>query len=206
MFRTARRSRLTAAAATAVAAVALIPAGASAATTSFGSSLNHEPANAGQTCTDLGLLAPKCTHVASYYPGTSGKAHAPRSGRIVKIKVRAQSAMTFKLKVAKVKNVSANHRSAKAKIAYVGPTIHVAGPTQQQLDDGIYPVETFKVNVKVKKGQELAMDTTANTAGYCADGSPYQTVFSPILTLGQNFRTNQTTDDCQMLVKAIVKS
>jgi hypothetical protein len=128
MFRTTRRTALVLAT-SAVAAAALAPAGAQAATSSFGSSLNHEPANAGQTCTDLGLLAPKCTHVASYYPGTSGKARAAKSGRIVKIKVRAQSAMTFKLKVAKVKNVSANHKTAWAKIAYVGPTIHVKGPS-----------------------------------------------------------------------------
>jgi hypothetical protein len=205
MFRTTRRTAL-ALATSAVAAAALAPAGAHAATSSFGSSLNHEPANAGQTCTDLGLLAPKCTHVGSYYPGTSGKARAPRTGRIKQLKVYAQGPMTFRLKVASVKNVSANHKSAKAKIAAVGPVLHAQGPTAQQQEDGTYRIETFKVNVKVKKGQELAIDTDANTAGYCADGSPYQTVFSPILKLGQNFRTNQTTDDCQLLMKAIVKS
>jgi hypothetical protein len=80
MFRPTRRSAL-AALTTAAAAAALVPAGASAATTSFGSSLNHEPANAGQTCTDLGLLAPKCTHVGSYYPGSSGRASAPTRRR-----------------------------------------------------------------------------------------------------------------------------
>jgi hypothetical protein len=205
MFRTTRRTAL-AALTTAAAAAALVPAGASAATSAFGSSLDHEPANAGQTCQDLGLLSTTCTHVSSYLPGNSGKVHSPKTGRIKQIKVRAQGPMTFRPKVASVKNVSANHKTLKAKITAAGPVLHVKGPSEQQLEDNVYPVETFKVNIKVKKGQELAMDTTRNTAGYCADGSPYQTVFGPVLKLGKGFRTNNTTDDCQMLVRAIVKS
>lgn len=38
----------------------------------------------------------------------------------------------------------------------------------------IYPVEKFSVSIKVKKGQELAIDTASNTAEYCSDGTPGQ--------------------------------
>ena len=205
MFRTTRRLALTASVAAASAA-ALVPAGASAATSSFGSSLNHDPANGGQTCEELGAPSLKCTHVGSYYPGTSGKARAPKTGRVKAIKVRAQGPMTMTFRLAKVRNVSANKRHGQAKVVSAGRTVHVNGPTQEQAENGIYPVETFKANLRVHKGEEIAITTSQNTAAYCADGSPYQLVFSPILKLGQNFRNNTTTEDCQLLVKAIVKS
>ena len=59
--------------------------------------------------------------------------------------------------------------------------------------------------MKVRKGQEIAIDTTSNTAEYCTDGTPGQLLFDPILGLGQGFRTNQGVDHCLMLVRAIVK-
>jgi hypothetical protein len=42
------------------------------------------------------------------------------------------------------------------------------------MDNGVYPVVTVKVSLKVKKGQEIAIDTDSNTAEYCSDGTPGQ--------------------------------
>ena len=68
-----RRTRFISALAAALASVAAIPAGASAATTWFGSSLNHEPANAGSSCDQNNLDNQVfCTHVGSFYPGLLG--------------------------------------------------------------------------------------------------------------------------------------
>jgi hypothetical protein len=79
------------------------------------------------------------------------------------------------------------------------------GPTQDQIDAGISPIETFKVNLKVKKGQAIAIDTTSNTAEYCADGTPGQLLFSPRLKLGQPFRTNDGVDGCLLLIQAVLR-
>ena len=59
---------------------------------------------------------------------------------------------------------------------------------------------------KVKKGQELAIDTTSNTAEYCADGTPGQLLFDPVLKQGQSFRNNAGVDGCLMLVRAEVEN
>src|SRR5258707_422035 len=100
----ALRSRLTPVlTAAALAAVALTPATASAATSWFGSSLNHDPANAGMSCNpDDTVPAPQCTHIGSYYPGTSGRVKATATGTIVRIRVRAEGPMTMRFSVVRV--------------------------------------------------------------------------------------------------------
>ncbi len=203
---TVRRLRVPHAVAAVAAALALAPASASAATTWFGSSLNHEPANAGNTCADFGLTDPAlCTHVGSYYPGTSGRARATVTGTITAIRVRAQGPMTMRVKVVQVRNVSGDHTNGQAKAVNQSRLINVNGPSQSDLDNGIYPVETFAVHLHVLRGEEIAIDTASNTAEYCSDGTPGQLLFDPALSLGQPFTTASGVDNCLMLVQAIVR-
>jgi hypothetical protein len=82
---------------------------------------------------------------------------------------------------------------------------HRLGPTQDQLDNSVYPVVTVKVSLKVKRGQEIAIDTDSNTAEYCSDGTPGQLLFDPVLSIGQSFRNSNGVDGCLMLVQAEVK-
>jgi hypothetical protein len=190
----------------AAAAVGVCAAPASAATTWFGSSLNHDPANAGNTCANFGVMGPAlCTHVGSFYPGTSGHAKAPVSGTIIKIKVKAQAATTMVFKVVKIRNLSSSHKSGQAKAVVKSRPFHVHGPSVADQYNGTFPNETFKVRLKVKKGEMLAVDTTSNTAEYCADGTPGQLLFDPVLGIGQNFRNSNGVDDCLMLVQGWIK-
>lgn len=146
-----------------------------------------------------------CTHVGSFYPGFSGRAKANVNGTVIAFKVRAQAATTMTFRLVKVQNVASTHRSGQAKTVAVGPRVHVKGPTQDQADNSIYPVETFKTHLKVRKGYEVAIDTTHNTAEYCSDGTPGQLLFDPFLKLGQGFRHANGVDHCLMLVRAVVK-
>src|SRR5436305_183162 len=132
-----------------VGALALVPAGA-AAKTWFGSSLNHDPANAGSPCDPTILTPLMCTHVGSFYPGTSGRAKSPINGKIVRIRVRAQGPMTMKLKLVKVRDLSADARHGEAKVVKVGPTLQVNGPSDDQLNNGVYPIESFRVHLKIR--------------------------------------------------------
>ena len=77
------RSRFMSSLAAALGAIALVPAGASASTSWFGSSLDHTPANAGNSCSDDGVGNPGdlCTHVGSYYPGFSATRSRASTGR-----------------------------------------------------------------------------------------------------------------------------
>jgi hypothetical protein len=200
---TKRRPRIVAGLAAALMAVAILPAGASAATSTFGSSLNHDPANAGTSCDQNNLDSmPLCTHIGSFYPGNSGRVKANYNGTIAKVKVRAQGPMTMKFELVKVRNLSSDHRSGQAKLIAVSRTLNVHGPTQTQADDGIYPVESFNVHIKVHKGDELALETSNNQAEYCSNGTPGQlTFFNPRLSFG-GFDTSRGVDDCLLLVQA----
>ena len=201
------RPRIISALTAALAVAALAPAAASASTTWFGSSLNHEPANSGSTCSDNGVGMPGdiCTHLGSDYPGFSGRVKSPATGTITQLKLRPQGPMTFVAKVVNVRNVSPDFRTGQAQATAKSRTITLAGPTQSQLDNGTYPVVTVKVSLKVKKGQEIAIDTTSNTAEYCSDGTPGQLLFDPVLKVGSPFAHSQGVDDCLLLVQAVVK-
>jgi hypothetical protein len=207
IFNFTRRFRFASALMAAIAAAAMIPAGASAATATFGSSLNHEPANAGSSCDQNNLDNPPfCTHVGSFYPGTSGRVNAPFNGTIVKIRVRAEGPMTMKFKLVRLRNVSADHKSGQAKVVAVSRTLHFNGPSQAQQDNGVSPIESAKVNIKVHRGDVVAIDTSNNQAEYCSDGTPGQlTFFNPILAPGDGFRSAQGVDTCLLLVQAVIK-
>jgi len=206
IINTPRRARLIAALAAALTAVAMVPAGASAATTWFGSSLNHDPANAGSSCDPNNLDSPPfCTHVGSFYPGFSGRAKATANGTIVKIRVRAQGPMTMKFKLVRVRNLASDEQSGQVKVIAVGRTLNVSGPSQADVNNGVYPIQSFRVHIKVHKGDELAIDTNNNQAEYCSDGTPGQlTFFNPILSLGDGFQRSQGVDTCLLLVQAVI--
>ncbi len=199
---TFRRSRVMTGLATALTAAAIIPAGAAAATSNFGSSLNHDPANAGTSCDQNNLdSGPFCTHVGSFYPGFSGHAQANSNGTIKKIKLRAQGPMNFRFKLIQVRHLSANHKSGQAKVVAVSRRLHATGA---QASDGSSRVETFNVHIKVHKGDYVGLDTNNNTAEYCSDGTPGQlTFFNPNLSLGDGFQQSQGVDDCLLLVQAV---
>lgn len=208
MFRTSthRSRRLAGALVTAAAAVALVPAGASASSATFGSSLNHEPANAGASCSmDDTLPAPLCTHVGSYYPGTSGRVKAPANGTVVAFKIRAEGPTTLTFHLVRVRNLAPDFMSGDAKVVATSRTVQVQGPSSTDLDNGVYPVETVRVHLKVNRGDEVAVDTSNNTAEYCSDGTPGQLTFNPALQPGAGFRASTGVDNCLLLVQAVVQ-
>lgn len=207
MGESTRRIRLGAGVIGAVGAMALLPAGAGAATTTFGSSLDHTPANAGAPC-NQGSSQPavNCTHVGSFYPGFSGHAKARTNGKIVKIKIRPEAAMKFHFELVKVRNLSSDEMHGQARVIFQSGIFAVPGPTATQQSAGIFPVRTFPADIPVSKGDELAITTKNNQAEYCSDGTPGQlTYFNPILSLGHPFRNNNGVDGCLLLVQAVVK-
>ncbi len=177
-------------------AVFVTAAGASTPKVYFGSSLDHSPANAGSTCAQNGVSGGAlCTHVGSYYPGFSGHAKAPSNGTVTAIRVRAQGPTKLHILIVAVRNVSSDHKSGQAKVVVKGPTVDPVGSGA---------IETFPVHLAVTKGDELAVNTTSNTAEYCSDGTPGQLLFDP--PLGTSFSSSKGVDGCLMLVQAVMKS
>jgi hypothetical protein len=188
-------------------ALAITPAAALASSATFGSSLDHTPANAGSTCTDDGVGSNplmQCTHVASDYPGFSGHAKAPKSGTITELKLIPQAPMTFTAEVVNVRHLSTDFRTGQAQATQRSRQITVPGPTQDQADSSDYPTVTVNVHMTVKKGQELAINTASDTAEYCSDGTPGQLLFQPVLAPNHPFQTNAGVDDCLMLIQAVI--
>jgi hypothetical protein len=197
------RRRVVSTLAAAVSALAIAPGIAAASTTWFGSSLDHMPANSGNSCADFGVQAGTCTHVGSDYPGFSGHAQAPASGTITALKLIPAGPMTFTFEVVKT-HVASDFQSGRAQAVQRSRQITVQGPTQDQMDNGDYPTVTVPVHLNVKKGQELAINTSSNTAEYCSDGTPGQLLFSPLLVAGHGFQNSSGVDDCLMLVQAVM--
>ncbi len=190
-----------------VAGFALTPATALASNTWFGSSLNHAPGNAGSTCSQDGVGQPGdvCTHVGSDYPGTSGRAKSPITGTIIALKVEPEGPMTFTAEVVNVRKLSPQLTSGQAQAIAISRKITLAGPTPTEESDQDFPIDTVLVHLKVNKGQEIAINTTSNTAEICSDSTPGQLLFDPPLAVGSGFEKSAGVDACEMLVRAVVK-
>jgi hypothetical protein len=186
--------------AAALAAVAIaVPASASA--ESFGSKLtrNIQPSNAGtdgQPCFDA--TPGNCTRVMmeGYTDGPGvGKPKAPHGGKIKKLKIIAQGPGSFRPLLAK-----ARPGPEKAKVVRRGPKLRYEG---QQGGGQRYDIESFRVNMRVKKGQYLAVESRRTSFLRCSSGGNNQLLFQPALQLNDPFAPATGTDGCWLLLEAV---
>ena len=146
---------LKAAVATALVALAAVPAS-SLGATKFGAELtpDTQPSNSsaeGAPC-ELGNDS-LCTRVSmEAYGRPDGGERAPKSGTIKKISVISQGPDTFRFELAEAKP-----SSEQAKVVYRSKKLHTQGQADPNADT--YTIETFKVNAPVKKGQYLATES-----------------------------------------------
>lgn len=192
-------------AAIAVIALTLVPAAAMAAPVKFGSKLNPtvQPSNSlpGLRCSQQ---APgPCTMVQNEaYGRPDGGELAPKTGTIKKIRLIAGGPGSFKLQIAKVKR-STLFGTNEAKVVANGPRISYQGQTEANEESGSYRVETFDVNVPVKKGQQLALKGNITSMVRCSSGGDNTLVYTP--PLGSSFRPATSTDGCWILMEAVIR-
>ncbi|HEU4739731.1 MAG TPA: hypothetical protein VFS54_11730 [Solirubrobacterales bacterium] len=192
---------------TAIAALALtlIPATAMGAPVKFGSKLNPtvQPSNSlpGLKCSQE---APgPCTMVQQEaYGRPDGGELAPKTGTIKKIRLIAGGPGSFKLQIAKVKR-STLFGTNEAKVVANGPRISYQGQTETNDESGSYRVETFDVNVPVKKGQQLALKGNITSMIRCSSGGDNTLIYTP--PLGSSFRPATNTDGCWILMEAVIR-
>lgn len=192
------RHRLTIAALGVFAGLLLLPA-ASPAATSFGSRLDHEPANSGE-CVELG----PCTIAAFIQPQAGGDPYsggAPVDGVITRFRIRAAlmetpTQVTFRV----VEVTRTGEESALATAA--GPGLTVTLPPGDP-EDGA-PIRDFGARVSVKKGQQLALDGTDVQATVNNSGDDFSFVYAPPLANGGGARGSvQSTGE--LLVAATIE-
>jgi hypothetical protein len=191
---------------TALAALALTiaPATASAAPVKFGSKLNStvQPSNS-LPGLDCGEVAGPCTFVQQEaYGRPDGGELAPKTGTIKKIRLIAGGPGSFKLQIAKVKR-STLFGTNEAKVVANGPRISYQGQTEANDEAGSYRVETFDVDVPVKKGQQLALKGNVTSMVRCSSGGDNTLIYTP--PLGSAFRPATDTDGCWILMEAVIR-
>jgi hypothetical protein len=171
----------------------------------FGATLTRQsqPSNAfgGQPCEPKTEACTRVMTQAYRRPDPQTQMLAPKNGTIGKIKIVAGVGGKFRLEL-----VHASISKQKAKLVAVGPVIHYKGQGTGREDNGPpYTVETFRVNLPVKKGDFLAVQATKISFEYCSGGSDGQLTFEPPLALKTGFHHTNHTDDCLMLLEAVYK-
>lgn len=203
----ARRSGL--AAAVAALALAVVPAaGTAKAPAKFGSQLDPtvQPSNSlpGLMCQqDAPSVA--CTMVQNEAYGRPDGGHlAPRTGTIKKIRLIAGGPGSFRLQIAKVKR-STLFGTNEAKVLANGPRISYQGQSEANFEAGSYSVETFSVNVPVKKGQQLALRGNLTSMVRCSSGGDNTLIYTPPLFPRGPFTPASNDDGCWLLMEAVIR-
>ena len=202
----ARRAGLLAALASVALTVA--PAAGAKAPVKFGSELNPtvQPSNSlpGLRCSQESPST-ACTMVLNEaYGRPDGGELAPRTGTIKRIRLIAGGPGSFRLQVAKVKR-STLFGTNEAKVVASGPRIAYQGQTEANFESSNYSVESFKVNVPVKKGQQLALRGNVTSMVRCSSGGDNTLIYTPPLFAGGPFAPASDTDGCWLLMEAVIR-
>lgn len=188
----------------------LVAAGAGGATPlGFGAKLTtqSQPANAegGRSCNEEISGAGACSWVSVQAYQNAGRERAPKTGTIGSVSLVSCVAGSFRLQL-----VTATPRTRKARLARNGPVIRYrADPRQVDDDDETicggedgddFVVQTYPVNLKVVKGEYIAISAARAGVLYCSGGSGVQ-LFSPPLAAGGAVRTANGSTSCNLLVR-----
>jgi hypothetical protein len=182
---------------------------------SFGAKLSSstQPANAefGRKCSDGTAVqsGQKCTWTTKTAFQNGNKYKAPKNGRIGKVKLVSCVQGGFRLQLGRVKR-----SSDKMRITRNGPFIkYQADPRQidgnnetfcggEEGDD--FRVQTFRINMVVKKGEYIAFKAKKAGTLSCSGGGGVL-VRAPKLPVGGAFKKATDSMNCDMLVKLVYK-
>ena len=165
----------------------------------FGSELTPEtqPSNAG----DGHDCAPNpgyCTWVMNEaYGRPDGGEKSKYKGKLKRIRLIANVPGSFRLQIVKVRPNGA------AKVVRKGRVINYQGQPDPNADD--YLVESFPVNIRIKKGHRLAIKTSSTSLVRCSSGGPNSLLYQPPLAFGGGFNQYDATDGCWLLIEGVAK-
>ena len=188
-------------AATALAALALCPIAGGEVRVSFGSTLAAAPTETEvpATCDPItGNDFGTCTRVAVGFAAGGavvGQVRAPVSGVIRRIRLRSRIAGLARVTLARVNSLDEDAGSGSARVVSTGRTLHVRGKGS---------VETFRVKLRVRRGDYLALQGRSFGAMACRGGDVEQLVFQPALAVRRPAESTTVTDACTLLVQATV--
>ncbi len=178
----------------------LLPATGQAATV-FGSRLKNAPGN---TAGDCEIFTGPCTIASFIEPsepaGDPYSGGAPVAGVITKFRIYAETATASPLSflLAEVSRPNpADESTALASIVATGPKVTIKPTAEAEIME-------FPARVPVKKGQQLAIETTAVQATYQSSSDKFSYFFSPPLVEGAGLR-GSTEPTGELLVQATIE-
>ena len=195
---------------TSLALVGLTASSGSAATattpTFFGAKLTShtQPSNAenGQSCSENAGIphGATCTWVAISAFENGSHFSAPKTGTIKHVKLVSCKAGKFRLQLAK-----ALPRQRKAQILTNGPEISYKGQSPCGGASGDhFVVQTFKVNLKVTKGNYIAIQARSTGTLSCSGGDGFL-LYAPPLPVGGKLKKSHSGASCDLLVQLSYK-
>lgn len=192
-------------AATVSLALAVAPAaGVAKAPVKFGAMLNSkiQPSNSmpGLSCNGPEAAPTPCTMVLNdAYGRPNGGELAPKTGTIKRIRLIAGGPGSFRLMA--VKKINGTDAIAKR----YGQRIDYVGQPGSAEEEGDYRVESFPVEMKIKKGEQLALRGSITSMVRCSSGGPNTLIYTPPLFLGGSFTPATDTDGCWLLMEAVIR-
>jgi hypothetical protein len=191
-------------------ALAVVPAtGMAKAPVRFGAKLNStvQPSNSlpGLTCNGPETPLVGCSMILNEaYGRPDGGELAPRNGTIKKIRLIAGGPGSIRLQIEKV-NRATLFGTKEARAVWYGPQIHYQGQTEANFEDDSYRVESFPVDIPIKKGQQLGLRGQITSMIRCSSGGDNTLIYTPPLFLGGPFTAATNTDGCWLLMEAVIK-
>jgi hypothetical protein len=121
---------------------------------------------------------------------------APQDGRISKVRLISCVAGSFVLQIARI-----DPTTGKARVVRTGPLINY-GRDPERCEGEQYRVQTYPVNVPVRKGDYLAV--VAPKVGFmrCSSGGDNTLLFAPPLADRRAFRPATDGEGCWLLLEA----
>ena len=206
----ARRAGLVIALAGLLAAMVAPASGFASAPVKFGSKLNPtiQPSNSlpGIGC---GYTSPgkPCTMVQEEaYGRPNGGELAPKTGTIKQIRIIAGGPGSFRPQIATVHHSASTLLGAtKANVTYTGPKLSYTGQSEANYENDSYKVESFKVSIPVKKGQQLALRGNISSMIRCSSGGHNTLIYAPSLIAGHPFKGATDANGCWILMEAVIR-
>jgi hypothetical protein len=190
-------------------ALMLAPTAGSAAPVKFGARLDStvQPSNSlpGLRCgPEPGAHYP-CTMVQNEaYGRPDGGELAPRSGIVTRIRMIAGGPGTMRIETVKVKR-STLFGSKEGKLVHKGPKISYQGQTEANWESGSYLVESFKVHMRIAKGEQLAVHTNGASMIRCSSGGDNTLIYPLTYYPKHPYNAATGSDGCWLLVEATIR-
>ncbi|MET0557915.1 MAG: hypothetical protein ABW065_04505 [Solirubrobacterales bacterium] len=212
LIRSRRRFRRRAGIAAIFGALALViaPAVGSAAPVKFGARLGPtvQPSNSlpGLPCGDE--ASPRrysCTMVQNEaYGRPNGGELAPKTGVVTQIRMIAGGPGTTRIETVKVKR-STLFGTKEGVLVHKGPKISYQGQTEANWESGSYRVETFKVHMRIAKGEQLAVHSNSASMVRCSSGGDNTLIYPLTYYPKHPYNPATGSDGCWLLVEATIR-